>query len=225
MEQWFPAGITNKTGNPVRADVDALAPHGTGDDLHRFNFSGAPFTNRDFAHAAASGWKQARVPRVQPFLGQWGGIILRGIKHHLDNAFDIVTSRGGSAEFQAESAGDRRPHLVRIQFFPFDRAGFDHIGGKCSQGRLVPEVKTQRLHASQQSTLQMPNFGKQRQNLAAVPAQLGPSRPLVNIRHNLRETCGEYGIYSPQQQEVPPKLVLAKLPFVRLEWCVHACRR
>jgi hypothetical protein len=63
----------------------------------------------------------------------------------------------------------------------------------------------------------MPNFGKQRQNLAAVPAKLGPRRSLVNIGHNLREICGEYGAYSPQGQEIPDSHVVTNGDNLRAE--------
>ena len=70
------------------------------------------------------------MPGKQTFLGQRIGKMPGGIEHHFNNPLDMPVNRYKSADIESQSAGDRRPHLVFIQLFTFDFAGFENILGQ-----------------------------------------------------------------------------------------------
>jgi hypothetical protein len=70
--------------------MDVLAAKGTGDDLHRSRLFVAPRADDNFSHAASPRREERRVPAEQPVLGKLFFVLLRGIEHHFNDAFDIA---------------------------------------------------------------------------------------------------------------------------------------
>ena len=79
-----------------------------------------------FVHPAAAGRKQRGMPAEQAFFGQGLGILLGGVEHHLNDAFDVPVGGGKCPDIEPEAAGDRGAHLVAVEDFAFDLAGFEH---------------------------------------------------------------------------------------------------
>jgi hypothetical protein len=77
--------------------VHLLAPDWAGHHAHGAGLGRAPRTNRDASQATAARWKQLGVPGEQTVLGQWLGVSLRGIKHHLGHAITNASSRMAAA--------------------------------------------------------------------------------------------------------------------------------
>ncbi len=72
--------------------VDPLPSHRPGYNLHWTGLHRPPCPHGDSTHSAPRGWKQCGVPAEQPFCRQRVCKFLRGIKHHLNNAFDVAAS-------------------------------------------------------------------------------------------------------------------------------------
>jgi UDP-N-acetylglucosamine--N-acetylmuramyl-(pentapeptide) pyrophosphoryl-undecaprenol N-acetylglucosamine transferase len=102
MEQWFPAGITHKTGNPVRAAVAALAQHPVtseqrsaaalrlGLDPHRpiLVVLGGSLGARAINQAVAQAWPQWTAEGIQVFW-QCGALYYDGLQKQLPEAKDV----------------------------------------------------------------------------------------------------------------------------------------
>lgn len=70
--------------------MDSFLAERAGNDLHRTGTVVTPGPDPDFAHAAAPGGKQRRVPRKEPFGGEWLVIVAGGVEHHFDDAIDVA---------------------------------------------------------------------------------------------------------------------------------------
>ena len=121
--------------------VHALAADGTGDDLHRTCFFGAPVADSDLAHAAASGRKQRSVPSEQALGRERRIVFFRSVKDHFDDALDVAVGRSECADIHAETARKRRAHLILVEDFAFDLARLDHFLGERAQGRFGAQLE------------------------------------------------------------------------------------
>ena len=89
-----------------------------------------------------------------------------------------------SAHIEPHSAGDRRPHLVFIQLFTFDFAGFENILGQGLQYGFTAERKTQPLHTPDEPSLSMTYAGKLPRQPFLAPCQFWPILSVVDIVHH-----------------------------------------
>src|ERR1019366_3172113 len=87
--------------------MDPVATNRTGHDLHWVEFRSPPLTDKNAPHAAAPGGEKRRLPSAQAIRGQRCSVILRGIEHHLDHAFDVMASRCVAPKVKAKTAGNR----------------------------------------------------------------------------------------------------------------------
>ena len=67
----------------------------------------------------------------------------------------MTVSRRHCAYVHAETTGDGGPHLILIEDFALDLAGFDHLFCERLEHRLSAQREAKRLHATDQATLAM----------------------------------------------------------------------
>ena len=85
--------------------MDSFMTDRTRDHLHRF-VTLAPAGNGDFIHAAASGREEGGMPVKQAFCAKRFVAIVYGVKHHIDEALDIMVFGKHIAVGDAEPPGD-----------------------------------------------------------------------------------------------------------------------
>src|SRR5438132_1247858 len=126
---------------------------------------------------------------------------LRGVEHHLDDAFDVAVGGRQGRGLDPQATGNRGPDLVLVQDFAFDFAGFEHVFGQRLKDRLLAQGKTERVHAANQPSLAMPNGCELFGEAVLIPSKFGPVWQLVDVSgHNLRTFYGDYSHYSPHGQ-------------------------
>ena len=125
-----PAHLVLEPGGLWRFEVHALAADRAGHDLHRRGPVVTPHADVDRVHAAASGRKERRVPAEEPFFGQRPIETLGGVEHHFHHAFDVPVGRFQAADVDAETARERRAHLVGVEGLALDLAALQDVGGE-----------------------------------------------------------------------------------------------
>src|SRR5437016_11221190 len=100
--------------------MHTLPSKGTGHNLHRPLRIITPPANGDFAHATVACREQRSMPAEYPFGGERCAVILRGVQHHFDHAFDVAISRRQSADVHTKTSGDRGPYLISVQNLAFN---------------------------------------------------------------------------------------------------------
>jgi len=90
------------------------------------------------------------VPSKQPIGRKKLVVVACRVEHHFNDPFDVTIRRVESSYVHSQSSGDGRPHLFCIEFFTFDLAAFEYIGGQSLQYGFLAEVKTQSSHVAKQ---------------------------------------------------------------------------
>jgi hypothetical protein len=101
--------------------------------------------------------------------------ILRGIKHHLDHAFDVAICWLEGADSHAETARDRRADLF-CRAFRLRSAGFQHFFREF-EGPLPRALEASPLHVANQPSLSMADGSE-----AVRQAFLAPSEKQCPLR-------------------------------------------
>ncbi len=121
------------------------------------------------------------MPRKEPFRRQRLIVVTGRVEHHFDDALNISINCFQAAYVHSQSASNRRANLFGIEFFPFDLAALDDIGGKRPQQGFLAELKPEALHAAQQTTLFVANPRQRLRDGLAVPVKFRPIRECVDI--------------------------------------------
>jgi len=93
--------------------------------------------------------------------------------------------------------------LYDAERLSFYGTGVDHIHGQCFQTGMSLDRKSECDHSPQKKALGMPDCGQRLREPGNVPKKVRPFGPFVDVSHNLRTSCGDYGGYSPQKQYLP----------------------
>ena len=198
------------------SEVDMLAPDRSRDDLHRSGSPGAPGTDGDLGHAAATGREQGRVPAEQALLCQGRAVVLGGVKHHLDDPFDIAVHWRERPDVHAQSPRYRGPDLLAVKLLAFNLAGFQDLLSQRLQDSLFAELEAEPLHAANQPSLVMTHRRQGHGEHLVVPPKPRHVRKLMDIgwhsprplrrmwglfsadaRGNIRKKSADYQAYSP----------------------------
>ena len=134
------------------------------------------------------------MPRTQTFRRKWLVIVAGRVKRHFNATLNIPVRAGQATDIHAETACERRPHLLPIQLFAFDFTGFDHVLRKGAQNCFLPKLKPQRFHTPQKTALSIPNGGKPIPQAFAIPAKAGPVFPSVDKLRHSTQSCVEYSL-------------------------------
>jgi hypothetical protein len=133
---------------------------GAGDNPHRPRRVVAPRSDDDLSHAAATSRKQRCMPTKPPLCGEFVAEFLRGVEHHLDDTFDVAVDRRQGRSLDSQAAGNRGPNLAPVQDLAFDLAGLEHVFGQRLENGLLAQRKAERVHATYQLSLSMPDRRK-----------------------------------------------------------------
>ena len=79
------------------------------------------------------------------------------------------------------AARNRRPHLLHVESFALDFAGFQNLFGEGVQNRLCFEQRPEPLHPPDQPSLTVSNIGELRGKLLLAPMELRPVFQFVDI--------------------------------------------
>lgn len=71
--------------------------------------------------------RQCRVPAKEPLLGQRLVVALGRVEHQLDDALSVATYGHESPDIHSQPPGDRRPHLLGVEFLALDGGRLHHI--------------------------------------------------------------------------------------------------
>src|SRR3546814_17259730 len=82
------------------------------------------------------------------FGGQRLCIVLRGVEHHLHDAFDVAVGFDQAAEVHAETAGDGGAHQLPVEHPALDLAGFDNVLGLGLTPGLLTQREADRFHST-----------------------------------------------------------------------------
>ena len=93
------------------------------------------------------------MPAEQAFLGERLVVFLGGVEHHLDDALDIAVGGREGADIHAEAAGDRGAHLILVEDFAFDLAGFEDVLGQGLEDGLRAELEAEPFHPADEPPL------------------------------------------------------------------------
>ncbi len=107
------------------------------------------------------------------------------------------------ANVEAQLAGHGGAHGVQVQPFAFDGAGGDDFLRQHLQGGLVALRQAQLGHAPGQHALCAVHLRQWRGQGGRVKTPLRPIGALPEVSAGgvgrcFRDTCGDYGVYSPQ---------------------------
>ncbi|MCU0733303.1 MAG: hypothetical protein MUE84_17210 [Hyphomonas sp.] len=106
---------------------------------------------------------------------------MRCVQHHLDDTFHIAIGRGERSDLDAEAAGKRGAHLIRIKLLAFDLARFEDVFGQGAQNGLAAQRDTERFHASDQLALAQPEASQLRRYPGLIPTEVRPFITLMDI--------------------------------------------
>ncbi len=97
---------------------------------------------------------------------------------------------GQTANIQTETARDRGADLILVQVFAFDLAGFEHIFGQCGEDGFLAQVKAQRIHPPDETSLTAAHRRQTGRKRSGVPCKGRPVVALMDIcghsPHSLR---------------------------------------
>ena len=88
------------------------------------------------------------MPAKQPLGRQRLGIVLRGVQHHFDDAFDVAIGFDQTADIHAQAAGNGGANLLPVEQFALDLARFENIFGQGMENGFLTQRETKRLHAA-----------------------------------------------------------------------------
>ncbi len=140
------------------------------------------------------------MPAKQPFRCKRFSIALCCVQHHFHNAFHASVRGHQGANIKYKPSSQRRAHLSHIKGFPLNGARLHHIQGQSLQASLCADGEAKGTHPAQEQALLVANGGKLFSQRCNVPLKCRPVWTFVNIAHNRRTFCGEYGRDSPQKQ-------------------------
>ena len=177
-----------------RLEVDPLSAHRPGDDPHRAVAIGPPVGDRDLADTGVTGRKQRRVPSPKTLRAQCPAVVLRGVKHHVDDPVGGPVEDRHASSRHAKAPGHRRPHDGRIQRLPLDLRGLHDILGGRLQLRFDLEVEAELAHRTQQPSVPASGISQRRQQGVGIPAERRPIAPLPQVHfshspHGMRTIC------------------------------------
>lgn len=84
-------------------------------------------------------------------------MLLGGVQHHFDHAFDVAVGGSERTDIHPETAGDRGFHLFPVEQFALDFARLDDLLSKALKVRLGSQLKAERLHAADEPSLHVPH--------------------------------------------------------------------
>ena len=102
------------------------------------------------------------MPTKQSIFRQRLAVVLRRINHHLYDAFNIPVCGNCTGDVHPQPSGDGRTHLLRVEVFAFDLAGFHNVEREGFKLGFLPELKSQPLHTAEQSSLPVPYIRQRR---------------------------------------------------------------
>src|SRR5271168_5024155 len=93
------------------------------------------------------------MPRKEPLSSEWEVKMTRGVEHHFNHSLDLSIGWLESADIEAKTPGNRGPHLLGVEPFPFDLAALEHVRCQGLEHSLLLELEAECLHAADQPAL------------------------------------------------------------------------
>ena len=93
------------------------------------------------------------MPATQPVAGDRVGGVSGGVERHIHDSFHVAVASPHAPVGDAEPAGDRRTHLVRVEVAAFDGRRFHDVAGEHPEGRRGLQIEAERPHPAEEQTL------------------------------------------------------------------------